>query len=151
LRRYQGESARGQRAGLVEHHGVDLGQAFEGVAGFDQHTLGEQDARSDHLNHWNGETERTRARDDQQGDRMQERDLGGSTLPQPPAGERRQRKQMHGGRVDPRGAVRDAHEARAPLLGVFDQPDDFRGQRGVAAGAAGAGRGVIRRPGPMAG
>ena len=62
-----------QRAGLVEHDSVGLGQPFDGVAGIEDDAGAEQRAGSDHLHGWNRQRQRAGTGDDQYGNRRDDR------------------------------------------------------------------------------
>ena len=82
--------ANREGAGLVEDHGVHLGEALERAAILDHDALLEQAPRGNDLHHRNGEAERAGARDDQDRDGDGERpvDVAGCSHP---ADERRRR------------------------------------------------------------
>ena len=65
--------ALGQRAGLVDDDRVDLLQHFQRLGVAEQHAQLRAAAGADHDRHRRGEAERARARDDEHGDRVDER------------------------------------------------------------------------------
>ena len=64
-----------QRAGLVEHHHVGLGDALEPVGRLDDDPAAEQPARRGDLHGGNRQRQRARAGDDEHGDGISERGL----------------------------------------------------------------------------
>ena len=66
---HERRTALGERAGLVEHHRVDLGEPLERAAVLDHDAALEQAPRRHDLHHRHGEAERAGAGDDQHRDR----------------------------------------------------------------------------------
>ncbi len=85
-----------QRAGLVENHSVDLGQAFEAVGRLDDDALGKQAARGRHLHGGHGKRQGAGARDDENGDGARQRLLP-AAAGQHPANEGGGAENMDGG------------------------------------------------------
>ena len=69
----QHRAADGERAGLVEDGGVDLGQALQRIAGFDQDAALEQAPRRHDLHRRHGQAERAGTGDDQKRDGIGQR------------------------------------------------------------------------------
>ena len=133
--RRQRRFAQRQRAGLVEHDRVDLGQSLQPVGGLDEHALAEQPAGGGHLHGRHGQRQRAGTGDDQHGDGGRQRRLpavaGGE-----PAEEGGEPQDVHGRRIEARGAVGEPHVAAARLLGGRHQPGDL-GEQGVLVGGGG--------------
>ena len=106
-----------QRAGLVEDDRVGFGQPLDGVAAVENDAAAEQRAGSHHLDRRNRERERTRAGDDQHGDRGHQRVMHDAPAISQPA-ERQRRGRVHDRRVEPRGAVGKPHGARFALAAL---------------------------------
>ena len=104
--RHHGDEARlalGQRAGLVDHDGVDLLHDLERLGALDQDARLGAAAGGHHDGDRRGEAERARAGDDQHGDGVHER-IGQARLGAPEAPrERRHRRHRHHRRHEPRG------------------------------------------------
>ena len=91
--------AQRQRAGLVEHDRVDLGQPLEAVGGLDQHALAEQPAGRGHLHGRHGQRQRAGTGDDEHGDGDRQRAL--PPLPgEEPAEEGGEAEDVHGRRIE---------------------------------------------------
>ena len=107
-----------QGAGLIEHHGIDLGQPLQRAAVLQQHATLEQPPRRRHLHHRHGKAERAGTGDDEHrdgnGDGAMNIAGGGD-----PAEAGQQRDTMHHRRVKPGGAVGDAPIGRAAALRRF--------------------------------
>ena len=114
--------AHGQCAGLVEHHGIDLGQPLQRCAVLDQHTLAKQLARRRRHHRRHRQSQRTRAGDDQH----RRRDIDGKAqIPaRPPHPEPKGRKaqNMHQRRVQSR---RPLGQCRVARLGAFRDRHQF--------------------------
>ena len=65
--------ALGERAGLVDDQGIDPLEDLERFGVLDQHARGGAAAGADHDRHRRGQPQRTRAGDDQDGDRVDQR------------------------------------------------------------------------------
>ena len=115
------ELRQGQRARLVEHHMVDFGQPLDGIAGIEQHAGPEHGARDDGLHRRDRQPERAGTGDDQHGDRGDDGIVPGRAERRP-AQHGQQRRRMHHGGIEPRGAVGELHVAGARLHGVVEQP-----------------------------
>ena len=111
---------QGQRAGLVEDDGVDVGQPLEAVAGVEHDAVAEHRARRHHLHRRHGEAERAGTGDDQHGDGDHQRRLP-RHAEQQPAKERQQRRQVDDRRIESRGAVGEPHVGRALLDRPLEQ------------------------------
>ena len=129
LRARQRGSPAGQRAGLVEHHGIDLGETLQRRRRLQQHAPAQQTTRCDHLHRRHGEPERARAGDDQHRHRVEQRDLPGGTRKQGPPEERRKRQAVHRGGVQGGEAIGQHHVPGAPLLRELHQAHDLGEQR----------------------
>ena len=124
MHRHHIEGAVGQRAGLVEHHGVHLGKRLKIVAALDQHAklAGAADAAEERQRH--ADDERARAADHQEGEAAQN-----PVAPGAHAQKRRDDGKQQGKPRDGRGVV--AGEAGDEVLcaslllrGVFHQLKD---------------------------
>ena len=120
--------AQRERAGLVEHDRVDLGQPLERVGRLDDDARAEQAAGRRHLHRRHGQRQRARAGDDEHRDRERQRLLPAGTR-EHPAEERDRAEDVHGRRIEARGAVGEPHVAPARLLGGVHQPGDLGNQR----------------------
>ena len=119
----------GQRAGLVEDHGIDLGQAFQRGWGFQQHAAGKQATGGDDLNGGDCQGKGAGAGDDQHRAGRQQCGSGGDANDQKPPQEGQQGAQMDRWGVASRHPVSQDDKAPAPGFGGFDQADAFREQR----------------------
>ncbi len=121
---HQPQTIHGQRAGLVENHGVDFRDALQRATVLDHDAALEQAPGRNDLHHGHGKAERAGAGDDQHrdGDGCRAMQITGHDHP---ADERQQRRQMHDRRIEPRSAVCDAPVDRAPSLGRFHHPHHF--------------------------
>ena len=130
--------AGGDGAGLVEHDRVDRAGRFEDLGSLDQHAELGAAAGADHQRRRCCQAERTRAGDDQHGDRGGERGrrrVGrGGGDPEP---ERRGGEDDHDRDEDRRDPVGEALHVGLAGLRVLDHPADL-GERGVGADAGGA-------------
>ena len=124
-------AAEGERAGLVDHRPVHLGQPFERRSILDQHPDAHQFARRDDLRCWHRQPKRARAGDDQHRHRDQQA-LVPTRADHHPADKRQQGERMNRGGVEPRRAVGDADIARLALRRLAHQAC-YIGQRGVGA------------------
>ena len=126
--------AQGEGAGLVEDHGVDLGQTFERRCRFQENSPSEQIAAGHHLHGRHGEAEGAGAGDDQHGDGIKKCCLPGSTGEERPAEKGSQRQAMNDRCVPAGDPVGQHHVTAAALLGEFHQADDLGKQRAFAHG-----------------
>ena len=110
-----------ERAGLVEDHRFDLGEAFQRGAGFDEEpfAIKPSDGRRGHGR--DGKAQRAGACDDQNGDGDIQR-LAQVAGIDHPACKGQRGKDMHHGRIEGRGTVGQRGIAVAHVLGGFDQP-----------------------------
>ena len=125
--------ALGQRAGLVDHDGVDLLQPLERFGVLDQDAQARAAADADHDRHRGGEAQGARAGDDQHRDggdqAVGER---GRRAPQPPGHERERGDRDHR-RHEPAGdLVGEPLDRRARALRLGHHLDDAREHRLLA-------------------
>ena len=125
--------AQRQRAGLVEHDGIDPRQTLQRGAGFDQQTGAEQFARGCGDHRWHGQPQGAGAGDDQHGGGNVDRGAKIAVGQHHPDAERGKRKQVNQRRIGPRGPVGQRGVAIARLFGHGDQIG-HPPQRGVAPG-----------------
>ena len=129
VRRVGEHGARqGQRAGLVEHDPVGLGQTLERLAGIEDQAVAEERAGRDDLNRRNSEAERAGTGDDQDGDGDDERLLP-SGPEQEPDEEGRERCEMHDRHIELRRAVGEPDIGRALVDGLLEQAVDLVDER----------------------
>ena len=127
----QGHLPGGDRAGLVEQHGVDGAGALEHLGSLDQDAELGAPAGADHQGGRRGQSERAGAGDDQYGDGGRERRGEAPAGPDPEAeGGRRQRD--HDRDEDSRDPVGQPLGLGLAVLGVLDQPGHL-GELGVRA------------------
>ena len=122
-----------QRAGLVDDEGRDALETSSASAFSNEHADLSAAAGADHDRHRRGETQCTRTRDDQHGDRIDERvgepRLGTNSRPDDERHDRHHDDRGH----EPCGhRVGEALNRRARALRLGDHPHDLREQR-VAA------------------
>ena len=110
-----------QRARLVEHDPVDLGQPLDGVAGIEQHAGAEHRARYDGLHRRDRQTERAGTGDDENRNRGDDGIMPGRAEGHP-AQHGQERGRMHDRGVEPRRPVGQLHVAGARLHGIVEQP-----------------------------
>jgi hypothetical protein len=135
---HQFRPALGQRAGLVDHEGVDPFQPLQRFGIADQNSRPRATADPDHDRHRRGEAERTRTGDDQHGDGGNQRKCEAWLRPEHhPGNERQQRRRKHGGHEPARNPVGQLLDRRARALRLRHQIDDPR-QHGIAADPLGA-------------
>ena len=111
----------GQGAGLVEDHGVHVGQPLEGVAAADEDAQRRGPPAADHHGHRRGQAHGARAGHEQHGDGAEH---GGARRSRPPATRPRKVSGRDGqdGRDEHRAdPVGQALEGRLVALGVVDQ------------------------------
>ena len=147
----QHRAAHGQRAGLVEQDGVDLGQAFHRRTVFHHDAAFEQAPRGHHLHHRDREPKRTGAGDDEHGDRNRHRLMHIAACDHP-AHEAEERGGMHHRGIKRGRAVRQAAIGGTPALSRFHQANHF-GQEGILRGRNGGDgerTGEVERPGAQA-
>ena len=136
--------AAGQRAGLVEHDGVERRGLLERHRVLEQDAALGAEAGADHDRRRGREPERVRAGDDDDGDGEQQRLLHVAADDEVPDGERQAAADERDEHQPERGAVGEALAGRLGVLGLLDELDDLR-ERGVGAdrGRAGAQRAVL--------
>ena len=133
----QAGAALSEGTGLVDDEGVDLLQSFEGLGVLDQHALAGAAPDPDHDRHWRGQTQRTRAGDDQHADGGHDRErqprLRPDRQPQPEGG---QGDGDHDRYEHRRDLVDQSLDRSTGPLRLGDQVDD-PGQGRVGAQASG--------------
>ena len=119
-----------ERAGLVEHDGVDLRQALQAVRCFDDNALGKQATCRGHLHRGNRQRQRAGTRDDEHGDGVGQRLLEAATDDEPRQ-QRRGSKDMHSWRIETCRAIGEPHVLAPPLLCRGNEPGNLGEQRVV--------------------
>ena len=120
-------AAFGDRAGLVQHHRVDVPGHLERLRVADQDPVPRTEAGADHDRGRRRQPEGARAGDDEHGHRVQDRERERRVRPEhPPADERQQRDPDDDRHEDRRDAVRQPLDRRLRALRVLDEPDDAR-------------------------
>ena len=118
--------ADGDRAGLVEDHGVELGRALQRVAGADQDAVLRAQADAGRQAHRRRHAQRARAGDDQRrhrhDQRIGQRGAGAKVVPDDEAHDRQDHHRR--GEVG-RDLVHDALDRHLAALRVLHQPDDL--------------------------
>ena len=132
----EGHLAGGDRAGLVEHDGVDRARGLQDLGALDEQPELGAAAGADHQRGRGGQSERARAGDDEHGDGGGERERGALAGAEPEA-ERGDGERDDDGHEDARDAVGEPLDRRLAGLGVLDQAGDLR-ERGVGADLGGA-------------
>ena len=124
MHRHHVEGAVGQRAGLVEHHGVHLGKRLKIVAALDQHAklAGAADAAEERQRH--ADDERARAADHQEGEAAQNPVAPGAHAQKRRDDGKQQGKPRDGGGVVAGEAGDEVLCASLLLRGVFHQLKD---------------------------
>ena len=145
LEGHQPWPALGERAGLVQRHGLDAAGPLQEHPALDENAAPCRRRQATDHGHRRGDHQRARTRDHQEHQRLVD------CLHPGPARQRRgqhhqgHREHEHGRRVDRREAVHEALRGRTRALGVFHRMDDA-GQRAVCCRRGG--RGIpARRPG----
>ncbi len=131
-------AAHGERAGLVEDHGVHAVERLQRRRAADEHpSLGPAPGRH-HDGRRRGEPHGARTGDDEDGHRVRQsqEDAGGGSE-QPPGGEGQRRDDEDGRHEHRRHAVGQTLDRRSRALGFFHQLDD-PGERGLRADPGGA-------------
>ena len=116
--------ADGERTGLVEQRDIDFSEPLKRIAILDQEAALDQCARSRDLCCRNRQAHCARAGDDQHCDRDDQR-MVPSRARQHPSHEGKCSEAVDGGRIEPRGAIRDAYILAARLPRFVHQPRDF--------------------------
>ena len=137
--------ALGDRAGLVEHDGVELVRRLERGAVADQDPVLGALAGADHDRRRRGQPERAGARDHEHGDEVEQRVRErGLRADDEPDDERERGDADDGGHEVARDHVGEARDRRLGALRLLDEAHDLR-QRRLAADAGGAERERARR------
>ena len=137
LDRHDARLALGERAGLVDHQGVDLLEPFKGLGTLDQDTRLRTASHAHHDRHRRGETQRAGARDDKNGDgRDQAIREARLRSPNRPRSEGQKGRKNHGRHEPGRDLVRQPLNGRAAALGLRHHLHDLREHR-VAADLVG--------------
>ncbi len=129
----QAGAALGERAGFVDHQGVDLLHSFQGFSILDQNAQTRPATDPDHDRHRCGQTQRARAGDDQHGDSDDQRVReAGFRAHEGPHRKRQECHRDHGRYEHPGDPVSQALDRRAGTLCLGNHGHDAR-QHGVAA------------------
>jgi hypothetical protein len=121
-----------QRAGLVEHDGVEAGGLFEPHGVLEEDSPLRAESRADHDGRRRRKAERVRAGDDHDGDGKQERLLHVAADDEVPDGESEAAADEGDEHQPERGLVCQALAGRLGVLGLLYELDDLR-ERGVGA------------------
>jgi hypothetical protein len=125
---------QGEGAGLVEQDGIDAGQALDGLSGIQEHTGAEQRAGRHHLHGRYGEAQRARAGDDEHRDPGDDRVMQGRAEGEP-AEHGGECGGVHQRRIEPGGAVGEAHIMRSRLKRPLEHARGFVEQRALGGHA----------------
>ena len=122
--------ALGEGAGLVEDDGLHRPQPLERLGVAEQDPVLGALAGTDHDRGRRREAERARARDDQDGDRVEQREVERGLGPEREPDHERERREPEDHRHEVAGDhVGEALDRRPGALGLGDEPDDLREDR----------------------